>query len=99
MDDVICMPTLYVVHDWLFWDRECMHMRDLGPLVRGLYTISEAYGGVSCPSSLSPGQLSTSTSSPASSAPGGWPSISADPPGRTGVAPEPSSGVGVPKKI
>jgi len=37
MDDVICMPTLYVVHDWLFWDRECMHIRGLGLLVRGSY--------------------------------------------------------------
>ena len=39
MDDVICMPTSYVVHDWLFWDRECMHMRGLGLLVWGLYGV------------------------------------------------------------
>ena len=41
MDDVICMPTSYVVHDWLFWDRECMHMRGLGLLVWGLYTLGQ----------------------------------------------------------
>jgi len=39
MDDVICMPTLYVVHDWLIWDRECMHIGGLGLLVWGLYKV------------------------------------------------------------
>ena len=39
MDDVICMPTLYVVHDWLFWDREWMHIRGFGLLVWGLYKV------------------------------------------------------------
>jgi hypothetical protein len=39
MDDVICVPTLYVVHDWLIWDRECMHIGGLGLSVRGPHRV------------------------------------------------------------
>ena len=41
MDDVICTPTLYVVHDWLIWDRECMHIGS--PWTAGLGALQSWY--------------------------------------------------------